>query len=939
MSSKYGTICKRNTKIVFIILQTNLTYILLICCCIYTQLIRSQDLTKKELKKEVPKLKRQYPLLKDTTFLAKEKVFHKDSLRIPNPLPKDLVPNDSIANDSISKTAAKDSIKPKEVIEGIITHDAEDYTIQDAKNKKVTLYNKARVTYTNMDLNAGIIILDYKNNTVYAKGIKDSLGNYIQRPQFKQGNQESEQDSILFNLKTKKALVYGVKTDQNGIITYGEKTKRVNDSTVYMRKLRFTTSKKKEPDYHIATNKAKLVPGKKIIVGGSNLVIADVPTPLYLPFAYFPITDKRSSGFIVPTPGDSNSRGFFLQNGGYYFALSDYFDLTLLGDIYTNGSWGLRGDSKYRVRYKFSGAFSVRLENIIESVRGLSGYSKSSNFNITWTHSQDSKSSPNSRFSASVNLGSSKYYSQSLNEFNNSQRLNNTLSSSVSYYKKFVGTPFNMNVTATHTQNTNTETINMTLPSLQLNMDRIFPFSGKGGVKSNPIQKMGLNYSMSSEYRITTTDEEFFKPKMFQTAQTGMQHNLSTSTNVKVFKYFTLSPSVNYKDVWYLKKIQKHYDPTLEDSRGNLGAVVTDTINGFNRFHEYNIGASLTTKLYGMFNFKKGRLKAIRHTMIPSVSYGYRPDFAASHNLQVQKNAANEIEIYSPFQGGIYGTPGSGVSNSVGLSLRNNIEAKVAPKDPDSDEEDQKITILNNLNFSTSYNFTADSLRWSPVSATAGTRLFKDKLALNVNASLDPYKVNEQGQRINQFNPDIFRITNVGVTANYSISSKDFEKNADNKNKKSTGNGAQNTPDVFGQTMNSTNGFVNGPPTANEEPKDKVAKLYRASIPWTLNLVYAMGYQNNGITSGINNNSLMFSGDVELSPKWKVGFSSGYDIENNAFTFTRLNFSRDLDSWRFNFNWTPFGQNAAYYFFIGVKSSVLSDLKWDKNKPPDRTLF
>ena len=372
---------------------------------------------------------------------------HKNSLKTPKDSLSFIKDTINLKNIVISKqakdTIVTDSIvQPKEVIEGIITHNAEDYTIQNAKNKTLILYNKARVTYTDMDLKAGMIIVDYKNSTVYAKGIKDSLG-YHQRPVFKQGTQESEQDSILFNFKTKKALVYGIKTVQSGVITYGTKTKRVNDSTIYMRKLRFTTSQKKIPDYYIATNKAKLVPGKKIIVGGSNLVLADVPTPLYLPFAYFPLTAKRTSGFVIPSWGESNRQGFFLQNGGYYFAVNDYFDLTVLGDAYTNGSWGLRGELNYYVRYKFSGNLSIRFENIIQGIRGLSGYSKSSNFNIQWTYNQDTKSSPNAQFSASVNLGSSQYYRQSLNEFNNAQQLTNTLNSSISYNKKFVGTPFN----------------------------------------------------------------------------------------------------------------------------------------------------------------------------------------------------------------------------------------------------------------------------------------------------------------------------------------------------------------------------------------------------------------------------------------------------------------------------------------------------------------
>nr|WP_233188594.1 putative LPS assembly protein LptD [Tenacibaculum sp. SG-28] len=629
-----------------------------------------------------------------------------------------------------------------------------------------------------------------------------------------------------------------------------------------------------------------------------------------------------------------------MQNGGYYFAINDYIDLTVLGDLYTNGSWGVRFDSNYRFRYKSSGSFNIRFEGITEGIRGLSDYSKSSNFNIRWNHSQDTKASPNSRFSASVNLGSSQYYNQSLNEFNNSQRLTNTLASSVSYYKKFVGTPFNINVTATHQQNTNNNSITMTLPSLQLNMDRIYPFAGKGGVQNNPIQKIGLNYNLKGEYRINTTDEEFFKPIMFQNAKSGIQHTASTNTNVKVLKFFTLAPSINYTDTWYFQKINKRFEPeTINQSTGNLGTIVNDTIRGFTRFNQYNVGASLSTTVYGDFAFKKGRLKAIRHTVRPTISYGYRPNFADQYNLQVQQsNDPNDLITYSPFEGGIYGTPGSGISNSIGISVNNVLEAKVAPKDPDSDEEDEKITILNNLNFSTNYNIAADSLNWSPVSASAGTRLFKDKLAVNMNATLDPYQINSQGERINKFNTGLLRLTNLGVSANYSISSKDFQKDDKNK-KKSTGNGAQNTPDVFGQNMGVTNGLQPGTSNAKNESGTKVAKLYKIKIPWTLNLVYAMNYTNNGLESQVTNNSLMFSGDIELSPKWKVGFSSGYDLKDNAFTFTRLNFSRDLDSWRFNFNWTPFGVNSAYYFFIGVKSGVLSDLKWDKNKPPDRVLF
>ncbi|WP_439129283.1 putative LPS assembly protein LptD, partial [Polaribacter sp.] len=566
----------------------------------------SQDI-KSTKKTTIPLVK------KDTISPSKEKLMaRKDSLITKT-------------RDTISL----DTIKPKESIEDIITHIATDYTIQDAKNKTVTLYNEANITYTDIDLKAGIIKIDYKKNTLFAKGIIDSTG-YVQRPVFKQGNEESEQDSIIYNFKSKKTIIYGLKTKQGEMFTYGEKTKRVNDSTIYIRKIRFTTSEKKNPDYFIGTNKAKIVPGKKIIVGGSQLYIADIPTPVFLPFAYFPITETSISGFLIPAfDTGSSARGIGFQNGGYYFAISDYIDLAVTGDAYSNGSWGLRANSNYNKRYRFNGRFNFSFENNINGIRGFDNFSKNNNFNIRWTHNQDQKASPNSRFTASVNLGSSKFFRQSQNQFNVSQTQTNTFNSSINYSKTFVGTPFNMNVTATHQQNTNTEEITMTLPSLTLNMNRIFPFAGKNGVKKNAIQKMGFNYILDGKYLINTTDDEFLTAKMFESARAGMQHKTGTSTNFKAFKYFTVSPSASYEEVWQFDYIQKNYDAAEN-------VVVTDTLRGFKSYREYNTGVSLSTNIYGTFNFKKGRLKGIRHTFRPSISYSYRPDFKDKYIEQVR---------------------------------------------------------------------------------------------------------------------------------------------------------------------------------------------------------------------------------------------------------------------------------------------------------------
>ncbi len=853
------------------------------------------------------------------TYLYSQKTnlsFSKDSLKIST--------KDSLI------TKVKDTItKPKELLEGIIEHSADSLIRQDIKNNKIIMYKNAHVHYKDIDLTAGYIEINNNNNVVTAKGIKDSVGVYQEKPVFKQGGQETQQDSIAFNFKTEKAKIWGLRTEQQGVIIRGETTKKENDSTIFVRNIKFTTSEKEKPDYYIRTNKAKIVPNKKLVIGLSNLVISDVPTPLFIPFAYIPLTKGTMSGFLMPTWGENNRQGYFLQNGGYYLAINDYVDLALLGDVYTNGSWGIRAQSNYAVRYKFSGNFSFRYENLINSLRGFSDYSKTTNYNIRWSHSQDTKASPNSRFSASVNLGSSKYYRESLNEYNSNAFLNNTLSSSISFYKKFVGTPFNLSLSVTHSQNTNTEKIIMSLPSLQINMDRIYPFVSKTGAKKNALQKLGVTYSLKGDNKINTSDKFFLKKEMFNNAKSGIQQNATFSTNMKVLKYFTLSPNANYKEVWNFNKISKTYNATKN-------TVVTDTINGFNAFREYSAGLSLTTTIYGMLKFKKGRLQAIRHVMRPSISYGYKPDFSKYYEEVQQSADPNDLLEYSPFANGIYGSPSRSLSNSLNFSLNNTLEAKVMPKDS-TDTKPKKITLINNLNFSTSYNMAADSLKWSPVRMTAGTDFFNKKLRLNLNATLDPYAINTSGTRINTFNINnggsLFRLTNAGLTMNYSLSSK---KSKGKENSKQQNANANNSDGIFGNNLNVSNSINNN---EDSEPKIKSAKLYNATFPWTLKLAYSLNYVNSRRQNEISSNSLMFSGDVELTPKWKVGFSSGYDIKNQGFTYTQLRFSRDLDSWKLNFNWVPFGTRQTYYFFIGVKSSMLSDLKYDKRQVPDRRLF
>jgi len=831
---------------------------------------------------------------------------------------------DSVKTDSI--------LPPKEFLEAIIKRNAKDYISNDFTNHKATLYNEAEIYYQDIELKSGVIILDYKRNIAFAKGITDSLGNYTQRPNFKQGTQESDQDSLFYNFKNKKAIIYNTRTEQEGIIIYGEITKRENDSVLYINKAHFTTSTKKNPDYEIVTNNIKVVPGKKIVGGLSQLYLANVPTPAFLPFFYAPITKGRSSGFIIPTWGDNNNQGFFLQNGGYYFAINDYLDLSVLGDVYSNGSWGLHFDSNYTIRYKFSGNFSLRFENLINSQRGFSDYSKKNNFNVRWSHSQSTQSSPNSRFSASVNFGTSQYFRQSLNEFNISQQVTNTFRSSISYYKKFVGTPFNMSISLNHTQNTNTKQINMTLPSLQLSMDRVYPFAPKSGTKKNPIQNIGLSYNLDAKNSINIKEEFFLKPDMFKKAQSGAKHTASASTNIKAFKYITLSPSVNYNEVWYLKTIDQRYD-------NFTNTIIKDTINKFDAFREYSGSVSASTTLYGMYTFKKGRLQAIRHVIRPSVSYSYRPDFSFYYDDVQQSNDPNDLKEFSRFEGGIFSQPSRGISNSIGFSLNNTLEAKMIAKDSTDTKKDNKIKLLNNLNFSTNYNMALDSLKWSPVRMSAGTQFFDNKLSLNASATLDPYALSSNGNKINTYNINnggsLFRLTNANLSASYSLSNETFsKKDANADTKKTSSKSDPNVDSLFGSELTTRNRDDN-----QQESNIKVAKLYGASIPWNLSIRYTTGYSNRHRENKISNNSLQFSGKVEFSPKWSLAISSGYDFKGKGITFTNLSFERDLDSWRMSFNWVPFGRSTTYYFYIGVKSSVFSDLKYDQRKVPDRRLF
>lgn len=841
--------------------------------------------------------------------------------------------------DSINKP-----FKKKPLLLAEVKYTAKDCVRIDRQNNKLILFNEAELYYQDIELRAGIIILDYKTNEVNAGRIEiDST--LVQYPFFKQGGNEVNPDSIRFNFDTQKALIWNSKSGQNGMDIFAALTKKQNDSVYFIKDARVSTAgeliggEDEGIDYYFKIRKGKIIPGGKIISGLTNMFIADVPTPVGVPFAFFPSSQSKESGFIIPSINQSNLRGYSVQNGGYYLALSDFFDFTLIADYYTNGSYGFRGDTQYKIRYKYNGTFSFRYENLINEARGLPNYSKSTVFNVRWNHSKDSKSSPNSTFSASVNFGSSDYYRQSVNQLNSSNFLNNNLSSSISYSKTFPEKPqVNISLTTAMSQNSQSKSVNLTLPTFQANMERIFPFAPKLGVKKGFFQNINFQYSSRAENRIITTEDALFTSKMFDNAKTGMKHSIPISSNFKLFKYLSMTTSANYEEIWTQNTIR------FSDYDSELGLAVKDTINKVGTFRQYNLSASLGTTIYGTFNFGENRkIQSIRHTIRPAITYTNRPSFEKYYDTYIIDADGNSAE-YTRYQNSLFGGPSRSLSNNMGISLGNNLEAKV--KDNDSTATGpKKIILLNNFNLSTSHNFAADSLRWSPIRMSSGFSLLNKKMAINFGATLDPYTLNENNIRINKYHVTngggLLRMTSANINMNYSFSSKqlkgtkDEEEVEDDQNERiqreSASSGGRED-DLFGRAEDFTDRRMTD--SKNSKPVPKYPS-YRTKIPWNLKLAYSLTYNNSRGQEDIGNNSLMFSGNINLTPKWDVGLSSGYDFKGEGFTYTQLRFDRDLNSWRLNFSWIPFSDRASWNFFIGIKSGLLSDIKYEKQSLPN----
>ena len=816
---------------------------------------------------------------------------------------------------SIADSSATKKPKPKK---NLLTTDvktsAKDSTIFSLDGKKVFLFGDAKIEYEDIVLTAAYIEADMDQGIIYAEGVADSTGNIEGRPVFKQKDEEMKAINITYNVNTKRGYIEKLYTEQEDGYLHSELTKKEEDNSINMLHGKFTTCELEDPHFYLELTKGKYIPDKAIIAGPSYMVMADIPLPLVIPFGYFPITKKKTSGFLMPRVGEENSRGFFLSDGGYYFAGNDYVDFTLRGSIYSKGSWSLNGSSRYKLRYKFSGNVNVTYAKNVFSEKGLKNYKETQEYRIGWTHSQDAKARPNSTFSASVNFSSSgynKYQTTSSQDY-----LTNTTSSSISYQmSRIMNSPFSLSMNIQHTQNTRDSSLSLTLPNFTLTMSRIQPLKRKKAV--GPMrwyEDIGISYSGTFQNRVQTHIDSLFTEGTLEKFEYGAKHNPSVTKSFKILKYFSLSPGASYSERWYFKR---HFIAALNDttpiSRTNYREREE---HGFYRVYDYSFGVGLNTTLYGMIQYHHGPVKALRHVITPSVSYSWRPDFGQKKFgfYETDPRDTTGTKLYSPYMHGIYGLPGSGRSSAFSFSLNNKFEMKVKDS-KDTVKQERKVSLLDALNFSTSYNMLAEEFKWSDLNISAKTTLFKT-LGLQMNATGCFYAIDSLGKKINEFEYDHsghpFRITKASMSTGYSLNSKK----------------------LFGKDKKKESDEENKPVVDAEHSMYDDSDLEEYDyfdIPWNLSFSYSLSYSKPG-HSGKLSQSLSFNGDFSLTPKWKIGFSSGYDFDAKQFTYTRFSLSRDLHCWAASLSFIPFGPRQSYTFNIAVKSAVLQDLKYNKTK-------
>ena len=891
----------------------------------------------------------------DSVRVTVESFISADSIQIPFQLGDSpvlegldsvfLTSQDSLLlSDSLQVADSSIVILPNSDINTTILYKARDSIYFDVVNQQVYMYGESDIDYGDIKLAADRIDIDWKTDLLTANYTVDTSGAKVGVPVFTQGSESYEAQDMTYNFVTRKAVINGIVTQQGEAFMHGEKVKKNEANEMFIRRAKYTTCNLADPHFHISSSKLKVIPGNKVVTGPFNLYFRDIPTPLGFFFGMFPEPKKKTSGVIFPSYGEERRRGFFLRNGGYYFALSDFIDLEATADIYSKGGYGLQLNSQYKKRYEYNGTLNLTYNEF--SGGNEEDSLKTKDFWVRWSHSPESKGR-SSRISASVNAGSSTFNS---NRTNTDIRVNQTaqFSSSVSYSKTVPGSPFNLTASMRHNQNVQSKEVRLTLPELAFSINRLYPFVKKGRSSKGVIQKINLSHNFNfrnelsnsptqkASFPVSNRSEQddsliSFSPKNFSAlldrAKIGGRHTVPISTSLTLFKYFTVSPSANYTELWYPRELRYEWEEEKQ-------AVRVDTLRKFSRTGSYNFNAGTSTRLYGMYYINGKKIEAIRHVMTPTVSFGYTPDFTEGNYQEVQINEKGDKRLLSKYEGFAFGSPSRNAAASMSFSLQNNIEMKVkTPKD--SVNASKKVKLMDNISMSSGYNFLADSFKLSDIRISTRTSLFNGILGLSASGALDPYvyildsvQETKTGRRVFQRQIDEFswnrgkgvgQLTRGTISADVRLSPKSFQSgnSKDRKENDEPQNGFS-APDELGTSEERE--FIESHPD-----------LYVDwNLPWSLTVGYNMNYSRRGFEDSRITQTLRFSGDLSITEKTKISFSSGYDFERQDFTSTRLSASRDLHCWVMNFNWVPFGRYQSFLVEIRVRSSLLQDLKLDK---------
>ena len=835
------------------------------------------------------------------------------------------VPSVPILKDTtaISPVPANDSIT-KPVLEATITYSATDSIIPDFENHKVYMYKGGVVNYQTIELKADFIVLDLANKEVYAEGLPDSTGTIVGTPVFKDGKEEFESKTLRYNFETQKGFITDVKTKEGDGFVHSDLTKKISPDEFVLRRGKYTTCDADPPHFYLRMTKAKVISNKKIITGPAYLVLEDFPIyfPM-IPFGYFPNSTTYTSGLLIPTYGEEQTRGFYLREGGYYWAANEYFDLAVRGDIYSKGSWATKVHSNYRMRYRFNGSFDFSYNLNKYSEQPLPDARTSKGFSLTWSHSQDAKANPNRTFSANVNLSTSSFDKE--NSLTVRTYLQTQKSSSISYSKKFENTPFNMSMNLRHSQNSRDTTISLSLPELTFNMSKINPFKAKtrvGAIKW--YEKISFSYSGNLKNSITSKEKDLLNKSLVRDWQNGIRHSIPISLpSFNLFKYINLSPSFNYSERWYTNYINKTYDPNYTNPiPGGLQHVIIDTVYAFRRNYDYSYSINTSTNIYGMYIMRNpnSRLKAIRHKITPSASFSYTPDFGQKkfRFWDSYIDGDGKQQFYNHFERGVFGSAGRGESGAITFSLNQNLEAKVlqlndSTKTKDTKPVYKKVKIIDNLGISASYNMIADSMKLSP-SIPISLRTTVKGVSINMGANLNPYMVDSTGKMYDQYVWNHLKgLNKLGRLTSANIS--------------------------FGMNFESKKGKKESEANKKKIDEDKVlpgaySEYVDFNIPWSFRFDYTFYYTNSFNKKSPKpkniNQSLNFGGRLSLTEKWNMDMNTNFDIQAMKFSFTTINVSRTMHCWSMSFGFVPFGDRKSYSFNLSASSAILRDLKVTK---------